>query len=186
MKCAKSVFIQYVICYCSYLRHYFQALCLPCCFARETWWCPCCFFFCTSWFFTGILMDPEDQRPESIKLQLVGGLSGEWGILTMFKPCLVGGDWLPWILFSQKYWESHHPNWLSLHHFSGRGFSPGPPTVEQLWLNWPINQGDERKQYQWERVNWWEWFISWLVNIDMNIIDIPLKGWTDRFIFSDE
>ena len=24
---------------------------------------------------------------------------------------LVGGDWLPWILFSQKYWEFHHPNW---------------------------------------------------------------------------
>ena len=31
---------------------------------------------------------------------------------------LVDGDWNHGILWLSMYWECHHPNWLSLHHFS--------------------------------------------------------------------
>ena len=47
--------------------------------------------------------------------------------------------WLPWILFPQKYWECHHPNWRT--HIFQRG---GPTTNQEISTNcWT---GDEHKQ----------------------------------------
>ena len=40
---------------------------------------------------------------------------------------LVGGEWLPWILFSHSYWVANHPNWLSY-------FSEGLPWI---WHEFP-------------------------------------------------
>ena len=41
------------------------------------------------------------------------------------NPILVGGEWLPSILFSHEYWVSNHPNWRS--HI----FQRGGPTTNQ-------------------------------------------------------
>ena len=56
-----------------------------------------------------------------------GSTKTKWDLSTRHGMTLEGGYfvwlvvWLPWILFSQKYWECHHPNWLS--YFSER-FKP--------------------------------------------------------------
>ena len=44
--------------------------------------------------------------------------------------CLVGGDWLPWILFSQKYWVFHHPNNWRTHIFQRGGYT----TTKQMYF----------------------------------------------------
>ena len=48
---------------------------------------------------------------------------------------LVGGEWLPWILFSQLGW-SHHPNWRTLIFF--RGVAKKPPTSIKHQLRWSL------------------------------------------------
>ena len=46
---------------------------------------------------------------------------------------LVGGDWLPWILFSQKYWvASINPNWRTLI-FSEGFFPTNQPADAKVW-----------------------------------------------------
>ena len=42
--------------------------------------------------------------------------------------------WLPFFLFSQKYWVSNHPNWRTLIFF--RGVAKNPPTSLQVWPSW--------------------------------------------------
>ena len=41
---------------------------------------------------------------------------------------LVGGDWLPSILFSHSSWESHHPNWRTHSNLFPEGWPWQPPT----------------------------------------------------------
>ena len=70
---------------------------------------------------------------------------------------LVGGDWLPFLAFSQKYWVANHPNWRT--HI----FQRGGPTTNQImssnhscliWLS-IVKKFDHSWPWFFTRGFWW-------------------------------
>ena len=70
-------------------------------------------------------------------LQRAAGALGPWGPWGLgHRKKLVGGEWLTSILFSQKSWESHHPNWRTPSFFRGLALAHQP---EEIRLEHPMS-----------------------------------------------
>ena len=111
-------------------------------FAQTTWcskwnqripWIPLC---TTNRWVVRLVTRRVEARSRKITVRCSLGSSwinpfGHVYLLDGFSACfLVGGEWLPWNLFSHSYWVANHPNWRT--HI----FQRGGPTTNQflIWI----------------------------------------------------